>query len=640
MIRSSLRDEKLNWGQGDFLTANSIELYTNRAIAKRAEKVGEIQFLLKDAKDNAIENDQRLALLVRPNDYMTGAEFWALYQKYKDLTGSAFIWLEPSEQFSFSPNKPPKAMHLLRPDLMRVVVKDAAIESFIYSKPNGGMMTFPPSQIFYSYYPDPLNPFMGISLLAAGVRAIDTAVQIGQYHSKVLRNGGRIDGVFKFKGSLSKQQLEETKDAYLKEYASASKGGKPLFLGGDAEYQRVGLTPDELMFVAAKGMALEDICIMTGVPRAVLSSLADAKFDNADAAMSIFLRETIKPLLSNLTQKLDQYFFPDGQTLTFVDPTPENVAQNIEVVNAGATSYFMTANERRARFGMEPLEGGDEIMMPFNLVGMGSMDMEPAPAGTPAKAKEWEHPLRDPHIRKRYGQLKALRFDRMEAAFAKQMRQFFHGQEKRILEKLPQNGTVGMTDAETKGLFDSIFDNAIEIKLTRTFVLPLLRKLLEEGGNDALQMAGEDRPYRMSVNTDIWLDNRASVLGTQLTSTTFEALKTAFSTSEGENESRQALVKRIQGVYEGFTGPRAGVIARTEVHGSYQQGTFDGYQQAGVSTKIWVAVMDQNTRDSHAMTDGQEVPIDQPFDVGGESLDYPGDPAGSAENTINCRCTI
>ena len=29
-----------------------------------------------------------------------------------------------------------------------------------------------------------------------------------------------------------------------------------------------------------------------------------------------------------------------------------------------------------------------------------------------------------------------------------------------------------------------------------------------------------------------------------------------------------------------------------------------------------------------------------PFLVGGEQLLYPGDPAGSSENVINCRCSV
>jgi len=56
-------------------------------------------------------------------------------------------------------------------------------------------------------------------------------------------------------------------------------------------------------------------------------------------------------------------------------------------------------------------------------------------------------------------------------------------------------------------------------------------------------------------------------------------------------------------------------------------------------TKTWLATMDHRTRETHAQANGQEVPIDQPFSVGGQSLDYPGDPSGSDAEVINCRCT-
>ena len=63
----------------------------------------------------------------------------------------------------------------------------------------------------------------------------------------------------------------------------------------------------------------------------------------------------------------------------------------------------------------------------------------------------------------------------------------------------------------------------------------------------------------------------------------------------------------------------------------------EGYKQAGLTTKIWVAVQDGETRDSHAITDGEEKPINMAFSNG---LMFPGDPNGSAEEVINCRCVI
>jgi SPP1 gp7 family putative phage head morphogenesis protein len=55
--------------------------------------------------------------------------------------------------------------------------------------------------------------------------------------------------------------------------------------------------------------------------------------------------------------------------------------------------------------------------------------------------------------------------------------------------------------------------------------------------------------------------------------------------------------------------------------------------------KQWIAIEDNRVRrsHSHAGVDGQRVAIDDPFSNG---LMFPGDPEGSAKETINCRCTL
>lgn len=85
-------------------------------------------------------------------------------------------------------------------------------------------------------------------------------------------------------------------------------------------------------------------------------------------------------------------------------------------------------------------------------------------------------------------------------------------------------------------------------------------------------------------------------------------------------------------------------IARTETTrienlgrlNAYEVGEKMGYTMA----KVWVAVGDNRTRLAHKEADGQTVPINEPFIVHNEKLMYPGDPNGSAENVINCRCSM
>jgi uncharacterized protein with gpF-like domain len=58
----------------------------------------------------------------------------------------------------------------------------------------------------------------------------------------------------------------------------------------------------------------------------------------------------------------------------------------------------------------------------------------------------------------------------------------------------------------------------------------------------------------------------------------------------------------------------------------------------GVEWKEWLTAGDERVRDMHVAADGQITKLDDYFNVGGEYLMYPGDPNGSPENIINCRC--
>jgi len=56
------------------------------------------------------------------------------------------------------------------------------------------------------------------------------------------------------------------------------------------------------------------------------------------------------------------------------------------------------------------------------------------------------------------------------------------------------------------------------------------------------------------------------------------------------------------------------------------------------TTKEWSAILDGRTRATHAAADGQKVPVNQKFIVGGYQADRPRDLSLPIEETANCRC--
>lgn len=85
-------------------------------------------------------------------------------------------------------------------------------------------------------------------------------------------------------------------------------------------------------------------------------------------------------------------------------------------------------------------------------------------------------------------------------------------------------------------------------------------------------------------------------------------------------------------------------IARTEAHAAVEGGSHAAsvaWEEASGTPlyQRWIATADPRTRDSHRRASGQTVRINEPFNVGGVSLRYPGDPLGPADEVINCRCS-
>lgn len=142
---------------------------------------------------------------------------------------------------------------------------------------------------------------------------------------------------------------------------------------------------------------------------------------------------------------------------------------------------------------------------------------------------------------------------------------------------------------------------------------------------------------------DVWLDAgravklavRRAALGVQ---------------SPGESIRRLAQTLRNHKTF-GSVEVRAEMIVRTEVNRTFamaadaQMGSAAAAMKKGglELRKYWLSADDTRVREAHQNAaekydKAHAIPESSPFIVDGEPLMYPLDPAGSASNTIGCRC--
>ncbi len=161
----------------------------------------------------------------------------------------------------------------------------------------------------------------------------------------------------------------------------------------------------------------------------------------------------------------------------------------------------------------------------------------------------------------------------------------------------------------------------------------------------------EDDLFQQLINEYIERFGAQKVL--QILETTRKQVMGVIREGQREGLGVEEIARLLREAVPEFSRVRSRVIARTETHGSSQYAQYRTAQQSTRPlVKQWNSIEDARTRTiimddtyDHRVIDEQRVALEQPFMVPTifgtkEPLMYPGDPAGTAGNIINCRCAM
>lgn len=139
---------------------------------------------------------------------------------------------------------------------------------------------------------------------------------------------------------------------------------------------------------------------------------------------------------------------------------------------------------------------------------------------------------------------------------------------------------------------------------------------------------------RITSINGVTKDQVRRIVGSVVDAATEEGLGTA--------ETARRIRSALKAEGEVINGWRSLRIARTEVMTASNAGSLRGAKDLGMPMdKIWIATMDQRTRDNHATMNNVAVDINDSFKLDdGAEMDGPGDDMGGASNVVNCRCTV
>ncbi len=639
-----------------------------------------------ETKKREITTSPLLELWKHPAPKTAGTTFREAMVAYYCMTGNSYVLGINANQ---NPTAPFDELYNLRPDLTKIKVDENGPLYYEF-----GNFT-PPRR-----YPEPFvvhnklfagnDDIYGMSPVEVAAMLIDVQKAGQKWNLGLLNNMARPGGAWVTDALLGDREYKSLKDEIRKKFAGPRNAGETAILHGGVKWQSMSMSPYELDWLESDTKGDRDIAgIFFNFPTFLLG-LADATFDNQDAAKRFLYTDIVFPIMDMFEDSLNMWLSPRyGGYLGYDRDDVETIADQIKAAKAQdsdrATAEFTasttTFHEAREIQGKPKLSVKDFVIInnvPVHVEDLdeyiASMTGEkinpPAPPpmllSPPGQTMVTEIPpdnnLPPAKQLPRARQTKVLDLETADekAAYFKSVESQRNKWEKTIqgrIEAYFKDEQRTMVAAVNRGLEDDAAGNiehALMVLTQQGELKHLIVSLYQDVGTDSGESILKDLKYgekpleqKSTYDFNLWapdvliyLLKLAGQKVTQINSYTQALLQSALEEGVRAGESIAKLAKRIDDLYLLQIIPnRSETIARTEVVAASNYGSHEAAKQSGLTlNKVWLAAHDSRTRPDHAEADGQEVPIDEMFTVGGYEMEYPG-ADGPASETVNCRCT-
>lgn len=678
--------------------SKAFEVYTGwvyACIRAIAEEIGTMRFELYKITDaegtqERIYRHEIFDTLLAPNAQQTGMEMLYTIAAHLEAIGNAYIFLDGVKDAKGKPT----ALYVLDASKVKVLADrnafPATVTGYEY-RTSTKEYRFEPYQILHIKYPDPADPFEGIGTVQTAAQWIDADNYAMEFNRRFFLNGARIGGFLEAQQAYTTEQLEYIKKSFEAAYKGVENAHKVLALPVGTKYTEPQNTQKDMDFANMMTMMRDRILAAFRVPRTALGITDDVNRANAEATDYVFAARTIKPKMAIIVSYLNEFFIPrygDEFVLSFEDPVPENRELRIrEMQAATGNAPVISANEAREEyFGLDPIENGEEVMVPFNFSPLGAPSQKksmrkPRTAATPAPrvksqtarntekrssiaktiaeaaAKSAKTIAKAIEKAKKDGTITELSDEQFEpiykafntrvSSYEKKLRDDLRKenarQEKEVIANIED--AVKSKGVDPKKLLDAAAATSAVIDLAT----PLLEDLYSKEGKEAAGLLGFSDIDPLNSNTKKALEKAIKLMAGSYTDETLTLLKAKLDQGISDGLGLDGIKRLVKEVYEFSDNVRAERVARTETFRVANEGTKEAWKQTGVVKTIkWYTAADERVCEWCDPQHGKTIDIDDDFYSKGDkvrtddgrTLDLDYSDIGAPPLHVSCRCYV
>jgi len=357
--------------------AKSKMLVETRPISKETKKflyskeMGHLdRYLRKAIEVEEVLEHPFIELMKNVNPFMNEFELKEMTCLNQELTGNNYWYLLPDGMGL------PIQVWIVPPDKMKIIPsKEEFIKGYLYK--NGlNEVAFDKLEIVHYKYPSPTSVYYGMSPISAVTHAYNINENMNIYENSLFSNMARPDGILTTDQPINPDEQIRMGNEWNQRYSGVKKTGKTAILANGLKYQQITISPRELSFLSGRKVTKEEIANAYGQSVALFDK--DANRANSDAAIYMFMKDSISPRHRRYEQKINEQILPryDERLFCAVENcVPEDREFKQQVRTDGVNTYI-TVNEIRQEEGKEDVEGGDQLYVSSLLMPLGTIPEE------------------------------------------------------------------------------------------------------------------------------------------------------------------------------------------------------------------------------------------------------------------------
>ena len=349
--------------------------------------------------------------------------------------------------------------------------------------------------------------------------------------------------------------------------------------------------------------------------------------DNARALYA----ECLGPDLQMIQQRINSFLLPmigaSPDTYVEFDLTEKlkgDFEQRAAVIQSSVGGPWLTRNEARRDNNLPPIEGGDELIVPLNVVTGGQASPQDTHTNQMSRTVLCScgknHPKTKAEEEPEEISISGKVPQREQDKVADLLDGFFKRQAKSIIPKLGAEADWWNEERWNKELADDLE--------------PVMDEIATKHGEKMARALGVEYVAEKTVN---YLRKMAEGRAETINAETKKKIQQAVDDADEDEEDPEDVVRHEMDKRSDVDAVLLGAMLSKVAAG---WGTEEATRQAtdqGSRKKVFkVWETGANARESHQLMDGEMVPIDEPFSNG---ADWPGDDSLDPDESCGCNCS-